>query len=685
MNDILLLEIGTEEIPARFLPGINSQIRELAHSKLQTNNIPFENIKVYSTPRRMALIVEGLAKQQPDSMLEAKGPAINIARTADGEYSKAAQGFARSQKVELSDLIERDGYIYASKKMVGRPVAELLPALLTEIIHALNFPKNMRWADYEVRFVRPIHWIVAMLNEQVIPVEITDIHSDNFTYGHRFLSTGKITLANASEYAAKMREHFVIVDQDERRAIIIEQIKATAVANNATPKIDEELLEEVIYLVEYPTALCGKFDEEFLALPKEAVITPMKEHQRYFPLFDDKGNLLPKFITVRNGNDRNLDVIAHGNARVLRARLSDANFFFTEDRKVKLEIRLQKLKTVVFQDGLGSMYDKVERIQKLAVSFAQIAGYSDTAIVERTAHLAKADLATGMVYEFTELQGIMGREYAKLEGEAELVYEGIFEHYLPRFAGDMLPSTPTGLFVGLADKIDNIVATFSRGLIPTGSQDPYALRRQALGIVNILANSEYNLSLDKVLLAGCEALNISGEKQAALVKQISEFFNLRIKNMLVEQGLRYDLVDAILAMQLMDMKDVLARAKAIKEFAVTDEFAATVQAFVRVSNLSKAVCEAQLINADKLVEAAEKDLYDAFIVKQAVINTSMQQGDYLQALKLIAELVAPINHFFEKVMVMDKDESIKNNRLALLVNIRESVLKIVDFTKVVVG
>ena len=685
MNDILLLEIGTEEIPARFLPGINSQIRELAHSKLQTNNIPFENIKVYSTPRRMALIVEGLAKQQPDSMLEAKGPAINIARTADGEYSKAAQGFARSQKVELSDLIERDGYIYASKKMVGRPVAELLPALLTEIIHALNFPKNMRWADYEVRFVRPIHWIVAMLNEQVIPVEITDIHSDSFTYGHRFLSTGKITLANASEYAAKMREHFVIVDQDERRAIIIEQIKATAVANNATPKIDEELLEEVIYLVEYPTALCGKFDEEFLALPKEAVITPMKEHQRYFPLFDDKGNLLPKFITVRNGNDRNLDVIAHGNARVLRARLSDANFFFTEDRKVKLEIRLQKLKTVVFQDGLGSMYDKVERIQKLAVSFAQIAGYSDTAIVERTAHLAKADLATGMVYEFTELQGIMGREYAKLEGEAELVYEGIFEHYLPRFAGDMLPSTPTGLFVGLADKIDNIVATFSRGLIPTGSQDPYALRRQALGIVNILANSEYNLSLDKVLLAGCEALNISGEKQAALVKQISEFFNLRIKNMLVEQGLRYDLVDAILAMQLMDMKDVLARAKAIKEFAVTDEFAATVQAFVRVSNLSKAVCEAQLINADKLVEAAEKDLYDAFIVKQAVINTSMQQGDYLQALKLIAELVAPINHFFEKVMVMDKDESIKNNRLALLVNIRESVLKIVDFTKVVVG
>lgn len=685
MNDILLFEIGTEEIPARFLPKINTQIQELAQSKLAANSIPFGSIKVYSTPRRMSLIVDGLAQQQPDSLLEAKGPAINIAKTADGDYSKAAQGFARSQKVELSDLIERDGYIYASKKLIGRPVAELLPAILSEIIHGLNFPKNMRWSNYETRFVRPIHWLVALLNDQILPVEITDIKSDNFTYGHRFLSTGKVVISHAREYVEKLREHFVIVDQGERKKLIIEQIQTTAIANNATPKIDEELLEEVIYLVEYPTALCGKFDEEFLALPKEAVITPMKEHQRYFPLFDEKGNLLPKFITVRNGNDRNLDVIAHGNARVLRARLSDANFFFTEDRKIKLEVRLQKLKTVVFQDGLGSMYDKVERIQELAVKFAQIAGYPDLDIVKRTAHLAKADLATGMVYEFTELQGIMGREYAKLEGEPALVYEGIFEHYLPRFAGDSLPSTPTGLFVGLADKIDNIVATFSRGLIPTGSQDPYALRRQALGIVNILANAQYNLSIDKVLLAGCQALDITGEKQEALVKQIAEFFNLRIKNMLIEQGLRYDLVDAILAMQLTDMKDVLARAKAIKEFAQTEEFAATVQAFVRVANLTKSVAQAQVSNPDKLVEKAEQALYKEFMAKQALITASMEQADYLSALQQIAQLVGPINYFFEKVMVMDQDESIKNNRLALLVNIRECVLKIVDFTKVVLG
>lgn len=685
MADILLFEIGTEEIPARFLPKINTQLADLATNKLNSAHIPFAALKVYSTPRRMALIVEGLAAHQPDSMLEAKGPSVKIAKTPAGEYSKAAIGFANSQKVELGDLIERDGYIYASKKIIGRPVIELLPELLTEILHALNFPKNMRWGDYEVRFVRPIHWLVAMLNDQVIPVEITDIHADNYTYGHRFLSTGKVVIPHAAEYDKILREHFVIVDQEERRRIIVEQIKATAIANKATAKIDEELLEEVIYLVEYPTALCGSFDKEFLSLPKEAIITPMKEHQRYFPLFDEQGTLLPNFITVRNGDARNLDGIAHGNARVLRARLSDAAFFFNEDRKQPLSVRLEKLKTVVFQDGLGTMYDKVLRIEKMALQFAQMAGYEDLDLVQQTAHLAKADLVTGMVCEFTELQGVMGREYAKLEGLPTAVSEGIFEHYLPRFAGDMLPTTPTGLFVGLADKIDNIIGTFSRGLIPTGSQDPYALRRQALGIVNILAAAQYDLPLDKVLEIGCAALNITEDKKAELLPKLDEFFTLRIKNMLTEQNLRYDLIDAILAMNLMDMQDIAKRAQAIAAFAQSTEFTATVQAFVRVANLSKGVAEVAAVDEAKLIEAAEQELFKVFSAKQQLIAASMAQADYLSALKLIAELVPTINFFFEKVMVMDKDETIKNNRLAMLVNIRECVLQIVDFTKVVLG
>ncbi|WP_019880226.1 glycine--tRNA ligase subunit beta [Succinispira mobilis] len=684
--DTLLLEIGTEEIPARFLPKINIQLAELVAKKFADKKIPYDTVKVYSTPRRLAFLLTGLAKQQPDNMLEAKGPALKIAKTPEGEYSKAAQGFARSQGVDLADLVEKDGYIYAVKKLLGQNVQDLLPELLLEIIQELNFPKNMRWANYDIRFVRPIHWLVALLNEQVIPLTIAEVSSGNFTYGHRFLSAGKITLKHAQDYVETLRAEHVIVDPNEREAMIVEQIKTIAQQNQATAKIDEELLEEVVYLVEYPTALCGHFDPEFLVLPKEAIITPMKEHQRYFPLFSEKtGELMPMFITVRNGNDYNLAVIAHGNARVLRARLSDASFFFNEDRKQKLEIRLQKLKNVVFQDGLGSMYDKVERIEKLAVRFAQMVDYQDLAIVKHTAHLAKADLVTGMVCEFTELQGIMGREYAKLEGEAPLVYEGIFEHYLPRFAGDILPSTATGIFVGLADKIDNIVATFSRGLIPTGSQDPYALRRQALGIVNVLANSTYKLPLDKIIMAACETLNISGQEQQDLTAKLQEFFTLRVKNLLIEQGLRYDLVDAILAMQLMDMQDTLKRAKAIKEFAVSQEFVSTVQAFVRVANLTKNVAQAGVVREEKLLEAAEIELCKQFNQQKTAIEAAITEGEYLVALQVINKLVEPINYFFEKVMVMDKDEEIKNNRLALLVNIRELVLKIVDFTKVVLG
>ena len=684
--DTLLLEIGTEEIPARFLPKINIQLAELVAKKFADKKIPYDTVKVYSTPRRLAFLLTGLAKQQPDNMLEAKGPALKIAKTPEGEYSKAAQGFARSQGVDLADLVEKDGYIYAVKKLLGQNVQDLLPELLLEIIQELNFPKNMRWANYDIRFVRPIHWLVALLNEQVIPLTITEVSSGNFTYGHRFLSAGKITLKHAQDYVETLRAEHVIVDPDEREAMIVEQIKTIAQQNQATAKIDEELLEEVVYLVEYPTALCGHFDPEFLVLPKEAIITPMKEHQRYFPLFSEQtGELMPMFITVRNGNDYNLEVIAHGNARVLRARLSDASFFFNEDRKQKLEIRLQKLKNVVFQDGLGSMYDKVERIEKLAVRFAQMVDYQDLAIVKHTAHLAKADLVTGMVCEFTELQGIMGREYAKLEGETPLVYEGIFEHYLPRFAGDILPSTATGIFVGLADKIDNIVATFSRGLIPTGSQDPYALRRQALGIVNVLANSTYKLPLDKIIMAACETLNISGQEQQDLTAKLQEFFTLRVKNLLIEQGLRYDLVDAILAMQLMDMQDTLKRAKAIKEFAVSQEFVSTVQAFVRVANLTKNVAQAGVVREEKLLEAAEIELCKQFNQQKTAIEAAITEGEYLVALQVINKLVEPINYFFEKVMVMDKDEEIKNNRLALLVNIRELVLKIVDFTKVVLG
>ncbi|MEG2343940.1 MAG: glycine--tRNA ligase subunit beta, partial [Acidaminococcaceae bacterium] len=478
----LLFEIGTEEIPAKFMPEILKQLQTLAENKLTEARIPFTAVTVCGTPRRMTFIAEGVALMQADTMVESKGPAVKIAYGADGTPSKALQGFARGQGVDLEAIEVRGDYVFAVKHLAGQKVMELLPDLLLDLLQTLTFPKTMRWADYDFRFVRPIRWLVALLGDQIIPVEITGVKAGNKTLGHRFLSQGELVIPCAADYEKILREHFVLVNPDERRTLIREQVSTLAQSEGGLAEIDEELLEEVTYLVEYPTALCGHFDEKFLSLPKEAVITPMREHQRYFPVFSPTGQLLAKFITVRNGGPHALAVVAHGNERVLRARLSDAEFFFNEDCKQTLENRLEKLKTVVFQDGLGNVYEKSQRLSSLAVVLRNSIGIKfDDEILKRTALLAKTDLVTGMVCEFTELQGVMGREYALRDGEKPEVAQGIFEHYLPRFAGDVLPSSTQGRCVSIADKLDNIAATFSRGLIPTGSQDPYALRRQAIG------------------------------------------------------------------------------------------------------------------------------------------------------------------------------------------------------------
>ena len=558
----LLFEIGTEEIPAKFMPGILKQLKELAAAKMQELRIPFEDITVYGTPRRMAFIADGVAETQADVVVEAKGPSVKIAYVS-GAPSKAAQGFARGQGVDVKDLVVRDNYVYAVKHLAGQPVVELLPGLLMDILTSLSFPKTMRWADYEFRFVRPIRWMVALFGDQIIPVEICGVKSGKFSMGHRFMQQslkaaaesqgllsaalskvgnkvysalagvkGAVEIPSAGDYKKVMYDNFVMVDQDERRALILQQIKDLAAQNGGEAEINEDLLEEVNYLVEWPTALCGKFEEKFLSLPKECIITPMREHQRYFPVLDEDGNLLNKFITVRNGGSEHLDIVTHGNERVLRARLSDAEFFFNEDRAIKLEDRLEKLKTVSFQEGLGNMYDKSERLVKMAemLRFA-INTPVDEEELRRCALLCKTDLVTGMVIEFTELQGVMGREYALLDGEKPEVATGIFEHYLPRFAGDALPATTIGRIVGIGDKLDNICATFSRGLAPTGSQDPYALRRQALGVINILLDANYHISLAKIIAGTLYLLDIKPEEPGKLVPQIMEFFKQRLRNL----------------------------------------------------------------------------------------------------------------------------------------------------------
>lgn len=711
----LLFEIGTEEIPAKFMPGILKQLKELAAAKMQELRIPFEDITVYGTPRRMALIAGGVAETQADVVVEAKGPSVKIAYVS-GAPSKAAQGFARGQGVDVKDLVVRDNYVYAVKHLAGQPVVELLPGLLMDILTSLSFPKTMRWADYEFRFVRPIRWMVALFGDQIIPVEICGVKSGKFSMGHRFMQQslkaaaesqgllsaalskvgnkvysalagvkGAVEIPSAGDYKKVMYDNFVMVDQDERRALILQQIKDLAAQNGGEAEINEDLLEEVNYLVEWPTALCGKFEEKFLSLPKECIITPMREHQRYFPVLDEDGNLLNKFITVRNGGSEHLDIVTHGNERVLRARLSDAEFFFNEDRATKLEDRLEKLKTVSFQEGLGNMYDKSERLVKMAemLRFA-INTPVDEEELRRCALLCKTDLVTGMVIEFTELQGVMGREYALLDGEKPEVATGIFEHYLPRFAGDALPATTIGRIVGIGDKLDNICATFSRGLAPTGSQDPYALRRQALGVINILLDANYHISLAKIIAGTLYLLDIKPEETGKLVPQIMEFFKQRLRNLLMDQGIRYDVIDAVFADKRNDdMVDLAVRCKALAAYVEAGNAEPLVQVSVRVSNLCKKIEKEVAISGALFKDESENKLHEVVAAVSKEIIPEIVLYDYAAVLKAGEKVIEPVNTFFDNVMVMDEDENVKNNRLAMLEEVRGIVNAVGDLSLLV--
>lgn len=711
----LLFEIGTEEIPAKFMPGILKQLKELAAVKMQELRIPFEDITVYGTPRRMAFIAGGVAETQADVVVEAKGPSVKIAYVS-GAPSKAAQGFARGQGVDVKDLVVRDNYVYAVKHLAGQPVVELLPGLLMDILTSLSFPKTMRWADYEFRFVRPIRWMVALFGDQIIPVEICGVKSGKFSMGHRFMQQslkaaaesqgllsaalskvgnkvysalagvkGAVEIPSAGDYKKVMYDNFVMVDQDERRALILQQIKDLAAQNGGEAEINEDLLEEVNYLVEWPTALCGKFEEKFLSLPKECIITPMREHQRYFPVLDEDGNLLNKFITVRNGGSEHLDIVTHGNERVLRARLSDAEFFFNEDRATKLEDRLEKLKTVSFQEGLGNMYDKSERLVKMAemLRFA-INTPVDEEELRRCALLCKTDLVTGMVIEFTELQGVMGREYALLDGEKPEVATGIFEHYLPRFAGDALPATTIGRIVGIGDKLDNICATFSRGLAPTGSQDPYALRRQALGVINILLDANYHISLAKIIAGTLYLLDIKPEETGKLVPQIMEFFKQRLRNLLMDQGIRYDVIDAVFADKRNDdMVDLAVRCKALAAYVEAGNAEPLVQVSVRVSNLCKKIEKEVAISGALFKDESENKLHEVVAAVSKEIIPEIVLYDYAAVLKAGEKVIEPVNTFFDNVMVMDEDENVKNNRLAMLEEVRGIVNAVGDLSLLV--
>ncbi len=660
----LLFEIGAEEIPAGFLPNIIKQLGELSTAALAERHIPHGSVKVYATPRRVALLINDVAERGEDVHETHKGPSVSIAYDGDGNPTKAAIGFARGKGLDVSELKVVDGYIFADTTTAGLDTKEVLSDVLPTLITGLSFPKSMHWGDLEERFVRPVRWLVALFGQDVVPVTFANVTSTNVSRGHRFLGESELTIAEPKDYVDTLTKNFIMIDQDVRRETIRKQLTELAATKGATVVWDEDLLDEVTFLVEYPTALCGTFDESYLALPSDCIITPMKDHQRYFPMVDGKGKLLPMFLTVRNGDSKSLDVVAAGNERVLRARLDDAKFFFNEDRKTPLAGRYETLTKIVFQEGLGNLKDKTERLLTLGAALAKEVGFADIATLERATHLAKTDLTTGMVSEFTELQGIMGKEYALLDGETPAVGEAIFEQYLPRFAGDILPITDAGRILSIVDKVDTIVATFSRGLIPTGSQDPYALRRQTIGIINILMDSKWSLSMRPIWVKAMELLGVASEKQEELLGQLENFFILRLKNILLEQGMPYQVVDIVLSQETVTVALAEGLGQALTANRL-DENEPLMQAYTRIYNMVKDVTFTG-VDESLLKEDSEQALYKTALPVYTTNRNALEAGDYVKAVSLAESLVPYIETFFEHVMVMDKDEAVKQNRLQLL-------------------
>lgn len=681
MNRDLLFEIGTEEIPAHFMPGILKEIKEKTQNLFSDLNIDYENINSYGTPRRIVLYIEKLNEMQNSVEEEFKGPSVKIAFDTDGNLTKAAIGFCKSKNASEKDIFVKDDYIYVIKKSESRRTLEILPNILLKLIESLNFPKNMRWGDLDIRFVRPIRFLVALFGSDIIEIEYAGVKSDRNTFGHRFLSKGQISITSAEDYFKILEDEFVIVDQDKRKEMIISQIEDLARKHNGFASIDEDLLEEVIYLVEYPTALCGSFEEKYLNLPKDVVITPMRDHQRYFPIFDSENKLLPLFITVRNGGDYCLDNVKNGNEKVLRARLEDAKFFFEEDRKKSLEEFLPKLETVVFQEGLGNMLDKTNRntllVKYLSEQFKVDGETCDFAL--KAARLSKADLVTAMVGEFSELEGIMGKEYALLDGIDEKIANAIDEHYKPRNSKDNEPKDMVSILVSLADKMDTIVATFSRGLIPTGSQDPFALRRFAAGITNTIINNNLHLYLRDFFKESIKVLNL--DENENLSAELEKFFRLRLNNVLLDQEIPHDIIDSV-NYDIDDLTACYKKAIAIYKLSKKEEFKLGLLAFVRVNNIA-IKCEKIALSPEDFTLSYEEALYGKYLVVKEEFDKFILDYDYDKGLLSLLQLTDVINEFFDNVMVMDNDETIKNNRLSLLKLIDNMIKSIFDAKKII--
>ncbi len=686
MSAELFLELGTEEIPAGFIPLALEDIRQQLSQELEHARISFGEIHTYATPRRLVISVMDVARLQQRQELEVTGPPARIAFDQDGKPTKAAEGFARTNGVAVEDLqrikTEKGEYLFISKVIEGGETKTELQQILPHVIGKLSFKKSMRWKDLDIRFARPMHWIVAVYDGNVIPFTFGDLQSGNLSRGHRFMAPEEFTVSGAEEYLLKAEQHHVIPEIGKRRQLIEDQLEKIAQDLGGKINQDDELLEEVSFLVESPQALAGSIEAEFLQLPPELLITSMREHQRYFTLIDEQGKLLPHFITIANTHAKDPQVVVAGNERVLKARLSDAMFFWREDQKNKLETRLEALKKVVYQAKLGTSFEKVERFTKLATGLAQQLAPKTIELTERAATLAKCDLETAMVYEFPELQGVMGREYALLEGEEPRVATAIYEHYLPIQAGGELPSDDIGAFVSLADKIDTICGCFSVGLIPTGTADPYALRRSAIGILAIILDRGYAISIPDLVAKSVQLLETKRQRAAAeIIADVVKFIRLRLVNMLSGQAYPTDVIDAVLSASFVEPIDALERIKALSALKKRDDFEPLAIAFKRVGNIIKAGLD-QPVDQALLTDDCEKILFAGFQKVQGQVEKFISKGDYVQALETIAGLRQPVDAFFDSVMVMVEDEAVKNNRLALLTGISGLFAGIADFRRI---
>jgi len=684
----LLLEIGTEEIPSVYLNPAIGKIEELTKKLFAENRVSHGQIKVFGSPRRLILFVENLSDRQESITSKVIGPPKRVSFNEKGLPTQAAVGFAKNQGIRVEDLnvekTEKGEYLCAVKEEKGEATKKILPDILPKLIFSIPFPKHMRWGDGNVKFVRPVHWILCLYNGDVVKFEFDSVKSGNKTFGHRFLSPKIFTVKDFASYKKKTKENYIIFNQEDRRETILKEANKLAKKAGGSLYEDANLLEAVTHLVEYPCPILGEFGKEYLELPKEVLISVMKKHQRYFSIVNSNGSLLPNFIAISNNKVKNPAVMKAGYERVLKARFSDARFFYEEDKKKPLKEYIEKLKSVVFQEKLGTYYEKVERIVKLACYIADKIAPDSKEISERGAFLCKADLVTQMVYEFPDLQGIMGREYARLSGEKQEVADAIYEHYLPRFAGDKLPDSRAGDIVSIADKIDTIIGCFGVGLIPTGSEDPYALRRQTLAIANIILGKSYQISVSDLI---DRAMDIAGQKiergRGEVKNEVIDFFKSRLKNQLVSDGFSYDVVDAVFSARFNDILDAVNKVKALSELKTLEYFSPLAIAFKRAANIIK---ENKYGSPDPalLKEDAEKELYDSFNSIKSDVEKLVEEKMYLDAMKKIAEIRGSVDKFFDKVMVMVEDKSLRENRLNLLSNISKLYGELADFTKIII-